>query len=258
MNIFSFGYYGWGSYTPQLLTTVDAVEACRGFQPPLFVDIRFRRAVRATGFTGSAFEKLLGQNRYRWMKSLGNKRIETRTGPPIQIAEPETVDELLNLAIESAKNKQRLLFFCSCQVPCCEGRANCHRSTVAKLLVNAARHREIEIGVEEWPGGLNEPRHVDIELPSKDFDAVSAGKMLIPLRNPFDLTAMASLPWCSTATLRSGQRVIHRLVGPLAHRSYGWVLPVTCLFHDQSTTLEAYQREQLVDQANWTTIPRHG
>ena len=128
-----------------------------------------------------------------------------------QIAEPETVDELLNLAIESAKNKQRLLFFCSCQMPCFGGRANCHRSTVAKLLVNAARHREIEIGVEEWPGGLKEPRHVDIELSSKDFDAVYAGKLLIPLRYPFDLTAMASLPWCSTATQtrqRTGKFVV--------------------------------------------------
>jgi hypothetical protein len=39
---------------------VDAVETSRGFEPPIFVDIRIRRTVRAKGFVGSAFAKLLG------------------------------------------------------------------------------------------------------------------------------------------------------------------------------------------------------
>ncbi len=46
-----------------------------------FVDIRIRRTVRAEGFKGSNFEKLLGPSRHRWMKGLGNKFILTRTGP---------------------------------------------------------------------------------------------------------------------------------------------------------------------------------
>jgi len=52
-------------------------KPARGFQPPIFVDIRIRRSVRAAGFTGSAFERLVGQDRHRWMKSLGNKFIIT-------------------------------------------------------------------------------------------------------------------------------------------------------------------------------------
>jgi hypothetical protein len=87
-TLFTWGYYGWGNHTPQLVEAVDAVERSRGFGPPLFVDIRIRRTVRAKGFQGNAFEKLLGQDRHRWMKSLGNKFIQTRTGPRIQIAEP--------------------------------------------------------------------------------------------------------------------------------------------------------------------------
>jgi hypothetical protein len=70
-SIFSFGYYGWGNHTPELVEAVDAVEADRGFEPPLFVDIRIRRSVRAVGFTGPAFERLLGPGRHRWMRSLG-------------------------------------------------------------------------------------------------------------------------------------------------------------------------------------------
>lgn len=49
-TIFTWGYYGWGNHTPQLLDAVDAVETSRGFEPPMFVDIRIRRTVRAKGF----------------------------------------------------------------------------------------------------------------------------------------------------------------------------------------------------------------
>src|ERR1700722_11407963 len=86
-----------GNHTPQIVEAVDAVERSRGFEPPLFGDIRIRRTVRAKGFQGNAFEKLLGHDRHRWMKSLGNKFIVTRTGPNIQIADPGAADELLDL-----------------------------------------------------------------------------------------------------------------------------------------------------------------
>src|SRR5262245_2176608 len=101
-TLFTRGYYGWGNATPQLVEAVDAVEASRGFEPPTFVDIRIRRTVRAKGFRGSAFEKLLGPTRHRWMKSLGNKFILTRTGPSPQIADRSAAGELLDLALESA------------------------------------------------------------------------------------------------------------------------------------------------------------
>src|SRR5215470_2142601 len=114
-TLFTWGYYGRGNATPPLVEAVDAVEASRGFAPPLFVDIRIRRTVRAKGFQGNAFEKLLGPTRHRWMKSLGNKWIETRTGPNIQIADPSAADQLLDLALEAEDHKRRLLFFCSCQ-----------------------------------------------------------------------------------------------------------------------------------------------
>src|SRR6478736_5910064 len=107
ITLFTWGYYGWGNHTPQFVKAVDAVEANRDFRPPIFVDIRIRRSVRAAGFTGSAFEELLGKDRHRWMKSLGNKFIETRTGPDIQIAEPTAADELLDLAVDLARRKQR-------------------------------------------------------------------------------------------------------------------------------------------------------
>ena len=193
-TLFTWGYYGWGNHTPDLVEAVDAVETSRGFQPPIFVDIRIRRSVRAAGFTGPAFERLLGQDRHRWMKSLGNKFIETRTGPDIQIADPTAADELLDLAIESARHKQRLLFFCSCQWPRCDGKIACHRATVAALVLKAATKRGIHVEVVEWPGG--DPKRIDLEVTPKDFAAVRKGRMTVPLGERVDLAEVAGLPWC--------------------------------------------------------------
>jgi hypothetical protein len=107
-TIFTWGYYGWGNATASLVEAVDAVETCRRFELPIFVDIRIRRAVRAKGFQGSNFEKLLGPSRHRWMKSLGNKSILTDPGADIQIADPSAADELLAPAVESAAHNQRV------------------------------------------------------------------------------------------------------------------------------------------------------
>jgi Protein of unknown function (DUF1653) len=152
-TIFTWGYYGWGNATPSLVEAVDAVEASRGFEPPIFVDIRIRRTVRAEGFRGSNFEKLLGPSRHRWMKGLGNKFILTRTGPIVQIADRSAADDLLDLALESATHERRLLFFCSCQWPKFDGELACHRTTVAELVLKAARRLSAAIEIVEWPDG---------------------------------------------------------------------------------------------------------
>lgn len=241
LTLFTFGYFGWGNHTPELVKAVDAVETSREFEPPIFVDIRIRRSVRAAGFTGPAFERLVGNDRHRWMKSLGNKFIETRTGPNIQIANPGAADELLDLAIRSAKSKQRLLFFCGCQWPRCDGKTACHRTKVAGLVLKAARKRGVPVEVVEWPGG--KPRHVDLELVPKDFAAVKKGRMTVPLGKRPDLAEVAGLPWCSIATIHSDGEKLHRVVGPAISQTTGWALPVLYWFFDPDTGLKEYEKK---------------
>lgn len=252
VKLFTWGYYGWGNHTPQLVKAVDAVETSRGFEPPMFVDIRIRRSVRAVGFTGPAFERQLaklGENRHRWMKSLGNKFIETRTGPKIQIAEPKAADDLLDLAIESAQHKQRLLFFCSCQWPRCEGKIACHRTTVAGFVLKAAKRRGKEVQIVEWPGG--NPKRIELEVSAKDFDAIRKGRMTVPLGKRFDLAELAGLPWGSIATLHSDGEKLHRVVGRAIAEKSGWVLPVMYLFHDPATGLNEYKQEAKNQRKEW-------
>ena len=156
ITAFSWGYWGWGNATPRLVESIDAAEAARGFSPPLFVDARISRSVRAAGFRDHAFEHLLSADRYRWMRGLGNKHVETRTGPAIQIADPSAAEDLLDLTMEAARANRRVIFFCSCERPVSNGGMECHRVTVAKLLRECASRRGVQLETVEWPGG--EPR----------------------------------------------------------------------------------------------------
>jgi hypothetical protein len=252
-TIFTWGYYGWGNHTPQLVKAVDAVERSRGIEPPLFVDIRIRRAVRAKGFQGNAFEKLLGQDRHRWMKSLGNKFIQTRTGPNIQIAEPAAAEELFDLALDVGRRKQRLLFFCSCQWPRCDGEIACHRTTVAELVLKAAKKRGVPVEIVEWPGG--EPKQIELNVTPQVFAAVRKGRMTVPLGSGPNLAEVAGLPWCSIATLQTKGEKLHRVVGPAISQTTGWALPVFPYFPDPATGLSECKKEAEKLRKGWGLTP---
>ena len=78
LTMFSWGYWGWGNATKQLVESVDLAEKRRGFRPPIFVEIRILRQGRAKGFVGSVFRDLVGASRYRWMPDLGNLAVAQR------------------------------------------------------------------------------------------------------------------------------------------------------------------------------------
>jgi len=205
-----------------LTEAVDAVEKSRGFKPPTFVDIRVRRSVRAAGFNGPSFEKLLGTKRHVWMKSLGNNFIETREGPPIQIADPKAAKDLLQLAKTHALEGRRLIYFCSCQWPRFEGKV-CHRVEVTRLLLKVAKDEGSPVEFVEWPGGQS--KRVPLKVAPEIFRAVRKGGKTIPLGKKAD-AEMLGLPWCSVATLHSDGESIHRLVGPAVRSKGQWCLPV--------------------------------
>jgi hypothetical protein len=236
-TIFTWGYHGWGNATPQLVQAVDAVEAHRGFAPPLFVDIRIRRGVRARGFIGPTFEKLLGSGRYRWMRSLGNQWIESRTGPAIQIANPSEAATLLELALDGVEHRRRVLFFCSCPFPCESGQTACHRETVAGLVLEVAATRGKAVELVEWPGG--ERQEMELEVTDKVLGALRRGRATIPLGESPSLALVAGLPWGSIVTVRSAGRSLRLVSGPAVCQSGGWVLPVFGAATEPTKNLDA-------------------
>lgn len=67
-----------------MVEAADDMEAKSGFNPPVFVDVLIRCMVRTPGFREKAFENILGPDRYRWMKSLGNQAVEDRVAGAIE------------------------------------------------------------------------------------------------------------------------------------------------------------------------------
>jgi hypothetical protein len=131
---------------------------------------------------------------------------------------------LLDIALERAGRNARVLFFCACEKPC-----DCHRSLVARLVLDEARRRNAAIEVVEWPGG--EPAlDVAVALPGPQFEKVRRGAKSIPLPEDSSIADLAALPWYSTVRVRpedDGDAPSWRLMsGPARYQTAGWYLPV--------------------------------
>lgn len=183
----------------------------------MFVDIRFRRSGRAKGFSGVAFEHLVGRTRYRWMRGLGNRSIGTRERR-IHILNPTAVKDLLDLVIQCKGENRRVLFFCACQYP-----RWCHRRTVSGLILNAAVKAGRHIQIVEWPGG--KPLRITMDVRRGTLEAVLRGRKSVPLGNRRELGRKVCLPWGSVVNLRAGGEIVPIVTGPARYRN-GWCLPV--------------------------------
>jgi hypothetical protein len=224
LTVFSWGYEGWGNATRQLAQSFNLVEESRGFGPPVFVDVRIRRQVRAIGFRDDAFQRTVGIERYRWLPGLGNDAVRTGRGP-MRLRSVTDALELLGVALAQNQKGRRVVFFCSCGSP--ERCTTCHRQLVRKALVTAARRANHRLLVQEWPGGELTSRTVDVlRLKPQMLRAVQAGRRAIPLTKRLPPLHLLALPHYSVVRPRAGGE--SQLVSALAARfSAGmWRLPI--------------------------------
>jgi hypothetical protein len=219
LTIFSWGYWGWGSSAAQFVKAADAVEAARGYEPPLFVDVRLQRSVRAANFNGSTFKELVGEKRYRWMNKLGNMAIADRSLKKLTIKDPHEAETLLDLALECEKENRRLLFFCACPVP-----KECHRYEVGRLILKAAKRRGINAEVVEWPGG--EPQDLQERCSEDILKRMQKGVQMFPLSAEPDLVKYGGLPWGSVVEVTGGSERLSFISGPAIYKKDNWGLPV--------------------------------
>jgi len=222
LTAFSWGFWGWGTATTKLVAAIDAVERKRGFNPPVFVDIRYQRSGRAPEFQGNEFEERVGWRRYRWMKGLGNSSIGTRKR--MTLAFEPAVASLLDLIRDAHTRSSRVIFFCACRSP--EDAAKCHRHLVTKLLGREARARLIDLDVQEWPGGDPRPHPLELRVSLADLKAVARGAQSVPLGTSRIRPELAALAWGTLMRLRAGKEEILVAVGPAAYRRGSWCLPL--------------------------------
>lgn len=224
ITLLSFGYWGWGNSTKRLIEAFDALEQSRGFKPPLLVDIRISRSVRAPGFNGSTLEKLIGAERYVHMPELGNRAVLENTLKRITIRNPEAARSLLDRAISEQRRTRRIVFFCACPYQMENGETCCHRYEVGSLLLKHARHRNQQIVLAEWPG--TEPQMLSVEIRADQFKKLRRGAKSIPLPRETSLDNIASITWGSVAHGWAGGESLNARVNRAMWRKDGWYLPV--------------------------------
>jgi hypothetical protein len=225
IKAFTWGYYGWGSASKDFIRAVDAHEKTRGFQPPLFIDIRFHRSVKAANFQDRTFERIVGPERYLWEKRLGNKQIGEKTGARLQISDPHSADEVLERIINLSNQRQRVLMFCSCMQALHLGEVSCHRAVVADLLLEAAKKRRLKLEVAEWPG--DDPVYTVVDADAEQERALSKGLRYVPIglaNGP--VPPLATLGWGSQVNFRSDSASRLVVTGPAYIRKSKWHLEI--------------------------------
>jgi len=222
LKAFTWGYWGWGSESRHFVGAADWMEKKRGFLPPVFVDLRIARGGRAANFKGNTFADIVGSRRYVWMPKLGNKRIKTKTGKRMQIAEPAAASELLNLIVKLSKKRRRAIMFCACPQPMHLGRPACHRSIVADLLLEEAKKRRLTLDLSEWPG--EEPVSMTVRAGRSQ---INMKRCNVPL-GPVDAKrpSMAVLGWGSRIRFETSDTCRTIITGPADVQRGQWTLGV--------------------------------
>ena len=225
LKAFTWGYWGWGSESKHFVRAADWLEKKRGFLPPVFVDLRFARSGRAVNFKGNAFRDIVGERRYVWMPKLGNKRIKTKTGKRMQIAEPAAAGELLDRIVELSKKRRRVLMFCACSQPMYCGRPVCHRTLVADLLLTEAKKRRLSLDIAEWPG--EKPVSLIVSASELQKDSMEKDTTYVelgPVRGR--IPSMAVLGWGSSVRFETSDTSYWAFItGPADVGHDHWRLP---------------------------------
>ena len=229
ITVFSFGYWGWGTHTRELIKLVDATEKAAGYEPPLWVDVRYHRNVRATGFNGDAFEAMLGgSSRYLWLQGLGNRAVSY--GGDMEIHSPADISKLLEAARAMAAEKRRVIFYCGCKSAEAKG---CHRWLVGDLLLRAATKGRVPIVVVEWPGlntGQIELRIISTKCMAQLRSAIADWHlteilMTGPLASLPKAMAHGTILHLQAAPNFGKEDTLALITGP-ANPARGWRLPV--------------------------------
>ena len=217
LTLFTFGYWGWGSSTHELIRAIDSAGRKKGFSPPVFFDIRLKRSVRAEGFRDDAFERLLPNGRYHWFPSLGNINIATKERG-IMIKEPLSARLLFEEALKYAEKNRRIIFFCACEFP-----RFCHRHVVANLLLKEAKRVGRRIRITEWPGGA--PTRTSVRVPEAIYKGICGKILNVRLSSQTMPRDLVGLPWGSIVDVVSGEGSIPIISGPAKFQN-GWTLSI--------------------------------
>lgn len=220
IEVFTWGYWGWGNHTNLFVKHVDKLEAERGYDPPHFVDLRISRGSRSAGFKEAAFAEVVTNERYTWRQKLGNQAV--LYGGEMKLLDERDIDRLLD-DIVARSPSQRVIMFCAC-----EHVIHCHRNLVGTLLLKQATAKGIKVGVSEWPGATpGDPIKLLVDAATLNRLKRSEGIGTIRLPAYEEPQKFFSVPWYNQIDLVNRTSKLAVYGGPLKFRKgTGWYLEV--------------------------------
>ena len=163
----------------------------------------------------------------------------------IRIQEPAAANDLLDLGVTNPE--RRVIFFCACATP-----AQCHRHVVAKLVIDAARKRGLDVCVVEWPGG--EPSAITLDVPASTLKKLRSGACSLPVPPSMELATATSLAWWTEATLQAPKDRGVWAVGPARFSAGGAHLSVQSVELDPEANDWAEERDAWLESEGYTPL----
>lgn len=114
---------------------------------------------------------------------------------------------------------------------------DCHRYTVAKLLIKAARRHETPLEVVQWPGG--EPSTFKVEVARSEVPKDATPRLHLPGVRP--LSKFAGLAVGSLVDVVGDERERRVAVAPAMYAPKGWYLPI--LKNERGKVIDGTARE---------------
>ena len=227
ITLFSWGYWGWGNATEQLVEAVDWPKSDENsVRQSSSIFVCFAKG-EPKGSSAMHSATSVGASRYRWMPDLGNLAVGKSATHEDKAS--RSCRRPAGTGNQAAKDRRRVIFYCACRFPRVNGKTRCHRDTVIDLAPGGREKAARSISVVEWPGGepsVNRAIEVDRVL----YRSVLNGRSNIPFRHE-RLGEFAGLPWGSI--LRSNVSTKEAFQFPQAQRTLliemakaVWRLPV--------------------------------
>jgi hypothetical protein len=143
----------------------------------------------------------------------------------MRLRRPGDAAELLGIVLAAARQRRRLVFFCSCPSP--EGSAWCHRHLARRALLREAARINQPLRIEEWPGGTLPLRiRAEVRVTPEALAAIRRGRKTVPLGKGFPSVELLDLPSYSLVLLRARQDEQLVSVLPARFSARGWDLPI--------------------------------
>jgi len=106
--------------------------------------------------------------------------------------------------------------------------------------LKAARKRNLDLQIQEWPGG--EPRTLTIDISTKQYRDLQNGRYILQVGKLLPARELSCIPFGSIVYLKSTERASVSITETAMFHRGVWVLPINCWWELDSVKQSTVER----------------